>query len=421
MSLFAPYLTPPPLPAHTATPHFRVIGGPDVLKRTIYQEEHLLFLKQCERFFEKEIKPFHDEWERDGVVPKDAWRAAGRAGLLCPSVPEIYGGPGADFLYHACATEAQGRAGASGPGFSIHSDIVAPYVLNHGSEEQKRQWLPGMVSGETIAAIAMTEPGTGSDLQGIQTTARRDGDDWIINGAKTFISNGQLADICIIVARTNPDAGSRGFSLFLVESTEPGYQRGRNLEKIGMKAQDTSELFFENLRVPSTALLGEEGMGFSYLMQELAQERLSIALLATAGAEMALQVTIDYVAERKAFNQAIGAFQATRFTIAELATKAQVTRSFVDQCTLAHLDGALDISTAAMAKLWATEVQGHVVDAGLQLHGGYGYMWEYPIARAYADARIQRIYGGTSEIMKELISRAVLDPVVKARQGSSSR
>jgi len=388
-----------------------------MLERTLYNEEHLFFLRQCERFFEREILPYHAQWEKDGVVPREAWKKAGAAGLLCPSVPEAYGGPGADFLYHACATEAQGRSGASGPGFSIHSDIISPYILQHGSEAQKKRWLPGMVSGDVIAAIAMTEPGTGSDLQGIQTTAVRDGNDWVINGSKTFISNGQLADLCIVVARTDPDAGSRGFSLFLVESDREGYTRGRNLEKVGMKAQDTSELFFESVRVPHENLLGGEGQGFQYLMQELAQERLSIALLATAGAEAALQWTIDYVAERTAFGKAIGSFQATRFKIAELATKVQATRSFIDQCTVAHTRGKLDIATAAAAKLWATEVQGDVVDAGLQLHGGYGYMWEYPIARAFADARIQRIYGGTSEIMKELISRKVLDPVVKQKQG----
>lgn len=388
-----------------------------MLKRTLYSEEHLLFLRQCERFFEREILPHHAQWEKDGVVPREAWKKAGAAGLLCPSVPEAYGGAGADFLFHACATEAQGRAGASGPGFSIHSDIISPYIIEHGSEAQKQRWLPGMVSGDVIAAIAMTEPATGSDLQGIQTTAVREGNEWVINGAKTFISNGQLADVTIVVARTDPSAGSRGFSLFLVESDRPGYARGRNLEKIGMKAQDTSELFFENVRVPHENLLGEEGHGFQYLMQELAQERLSIALLATAGAEAALAWTIDYVAERTAFGKAIGSFQATRFTVAELATKVQATRSFIDQCTVAHTQGELDIATAAAAKLWASEVQGDVVDAGLQLHGGYGYMWEYPIARAFADARIQRIYGGTSEIMKELISRRVLDPIVKQKQG----
>lgn len=386
-----------------------------MLERTLYSEEHLFFLRQCERFFEREILPHHEQWEKDGVVPREAWKKAGAAGLLCPSVPEEYGGAGADFLFHACATEAQGRSGATGPGFSIHSDIISPYLIQHGTEAQKKRWLPGMVSGEVIGAVAMTEPATGSDLQGIQTTAVRDGDEWIINGSKTFISNGQLADITVVVARTDPEAGSRGFSLFLVESDRPGFARGRNLEKIGMKAQDTSELFFENVRVPASNLLGTEGQGFQHLMQELAQERLSIAILATAGAEAALKWTIDYVAERRAFGRAIGEFQATRFTIADLATKVQATRSFIDQCCVAHTKGTLDISTAAAAKLWASEVQGDVVDAGLQLHGGYGYMWEYPIARAFADARIQRIYGGTSEIMKELVSRKVLDPVVRQK------
>lgn len=386
-----------------------------MLERTLYSEEHLFFLRQCERFFEREILPHHEQWEKDGVVPREAWKKAGEAGLLCPSVPEEYGGAGADFLFHACATEAQGRAGASGPGFSIHSDIISPYFIQHGTHEQKKRWLPGMVSGDIISAVAMTEPGTGSDLQGIQTTAVRDGNAWVINGAKTFISNGQLADITVVVARTDPDAGSRGLSLFLVESDRPGFARGRNLEKIGMKAQDTSELFFEDVRVPASNLLGTEGHGMQHLMQELAQERLSIAILAAAGAEAALKWTIDYVAERRAFGRSIGEFQATRYTIAELATKVQATRSFIDQCCVAHANGTLDMHTAAAAKLWASEVQGDVVDAGVQLHGGYGYMWEYPIARAYADARVQRIYGGTSEIMKELVSRKVLDPIVRQK------
>lgn len=388
-----------------------------MLERTLYDEEHLLFLKQCERFFEREIMPYHAQWEKDGVVPREAWKKAGAAGLLCPTVPEAYGGAGADFLFHACASEAQARAGATGPGFSIHSDIVSPYFIAHGTEEQKQRWLPGMVSGDVVAAIAMTEPGTGSDLQGVQTTAVRDGDDWIINGAKTFISNGQLADVTIVVAKTDPTAGSRGFTLFLVESDREGFVRGRNLEKIGMKAQDTSELFFENVHVPNSNVLGEVGHGFHHLMARLAQERLSIAILAAASAEAALQWTIDYVSERRAFGKAIGEFQNTRFIIADLATNVQAARCLVDQCCVAHQRGTLDSPTAAAAKLFATRIQGEVLDACLQLHGGYGYMWEYPIARAFADARIQRIYGGTDEIMKELISRKVLDGVVREKKG----
>ena len=387
-----------------------------MLKRTIYTEDHELFRTHCQRFFEREVTPNQEAWEEAGIVPRDIWLKAGRAGLLCPSIPEAYGGAGADFLYHAAMSEAQGRAGAFGPGFFVHSDICVPYIINHGSEAQKQRYLPGAASGETIVAIAMTEPGTGSDLQGIQTRAERDGDDWIINGSKTFISNGQLADVCIVVARTDRDAGSKGFSLFLVDADTPGYVRGRNLHKIGLRAQDTSELFFENVRVPHSAMLGEEGMGFAYLMQELAQERLSIAILAAAAAEGALKLTIDYVAERQAFKKAIGEFQHTRFTLADLATQVEVARNFVDQCAAAHLRKELDAATAAMAKLFASEVQGKVVDAGVQMHGGYGYMWEYPIARAYVDARIQRIYGGTSEIMKELIARKVVDPVVRERK-----
>lgn len=387
-----------------------------MLKRTLYTEDHELFRQQCQKFFEREVLPHHEKWEEEGIVPKAIWQKAGTAGLLCPTIPEEYGGAGADFLYHAAMSEAQGRAGAFGPGFFVHSDICVPYIINHGSEEQKRRYLPGAASGDTIVAIAMTEPGTGSDLQGIQTSAVRDGDDWIINGSKTFISNGQLADVCIVVARTDPNAGSKGFTLFLVDADTPGYVKGRNLKKVGLKAQDTSELFFENVRVPSSAVLGEVGQGFAYLMRELAQERLSIAILAAAAAEGALQSTIEYVAERRAFNKAIGEFQHTRWTIADLATQVEVARQFVDQCCLAHQRKELDAATAAMAKLFASEVQGKVADAGVQLHGGYGYMWEYPIARAWADARIQRIYGGTSEIMKELIARKVVDPVVRDRQ-----
>lgn len=387
-----------------------------MLKRTLYTEDHELFRRQCQRFFEREVIPNHDAWEEAGIVDRDVWRKAGAAGLLCPTIPEAYGGAGADFLYHAAMSETQGRSGCFGPGFFVHSDICVPYVINHGSEEQKQRYLPGAASGDCIIAIAMTEPGTGSDLQGIQTTAVRDGDDWIINGSKTFISNGQLADACIIVARTNPGAGSRSFSLFLVDADTPGYVKGRNLQKIGLRAQDTSELFFENMRVPASSMLGEEGRGLGYLMQELAQERLSIAILAVAAAEGALQHTIQYVADRRAFQRAIGEFQHTRYTIAELATQVEVARQFVDQCCAAHLRGELDAATAAMAKLFSSEVQGKVADTGLQLHGGYGYMTEYPIARAFVDARIQRIYGGTSEIMKELIARKVLDPVVRERQ-----
>jgi acyl-CoA dehydrogenase len=359
------------------------------------------------RFVEREIAPHHDRWEREGVVERELWGKAGAAGLLCCTIPEEYGGPGADFSYSAVVIEELARANASGPGFALHSDIVAPYILHYGSQEQKREWLPRLASGETVGAIAMTEPGTGSDLQGVRTTALADGNHLVVNGQKTFISNGQCADLVIVVAKTDPSQGAHGTSLVLVEAEREGFARGRNLEKVGMKAQDTSELFFEDVRVPRTNLLGEEGKGFEYLMRELPQERLIIALGALANAEAAFQWTLDYVKERKAFGQAIAEFQNTRFKLAEAKTELTVGRAFVERCLSLHLDGELDATTGAMVKLWCTELQGRVIDECVQLHGGYGYMREYPIARAWTDARVQRIYGGTSEIMKEVIGRSL--------------
>jgi acyl-CoA dehydrogenase len=370
--------------------------------------EHAMFRETCRRFFEKEVTPFHMKWEEEGMVPRALWRRAGEQGLLGMTMPEAYGGVGGDFLYSMILIEEQGRALASGPAFSLHNDIVVPYLLHYGSEEQKKKWIPRACSGELITAIAMTEPGTGSDLQSVKTTAVMDGNHWVINGAKTFISNGQLADLVIVVAKTDAKLGAKGTSLIAVETDSAGFRRGRNLEKIGMKAQDTSELFFDSVRVPADHLLGPgTGLGFTQLMQQLPQERLVIAIQAIAAIEAAMEHTLAYVKERKAFGKAIIDFQNTRFRLAELKTKAHVARVFVDDCVARHLKGELDVATAAMAKYFTTDLQCEVVDECLQFHGGYGYMWEYPIARLYADSRVQKIYGGTNEIMKELIGRTL--------------
>ncbi|HYM30719.1 MAG TPA: acyl-CoA dehydrogenase family protein [Candidatus Cybelea sp.] len=377
------------------------------LTRTIFNEEHHLFRDQVRRFMEREVVPNHGEWEEDGKVSRDVWLKAGAAGLLCTVIPEEYGGVGADRFFSAIIIEEISRAGASGLGFNLHSDIMAPYILNYGSEEQKRAWLPKMTTGEVIGAIAMTEPGAGSDLQGVRTTAVREGNHLVINGQKTFITNGQLADLVVVVAKTDPAQGAKGMSLVLVEAGTPGFTKGRNLHKVGLKAQDTSELFFSDVRVPITNLLGEEGKGFKYLMQELAWERLQVAIRNVAMAEAALDHTIAYTRERKAFGHAIADFQNSRFRLAECKTEVQIARAFVDHCLALVVKRELDAASAAMAKLFATETSGRVIDECLQLHGGYGYMWEYPIARFYADARVQRIFGGTSEIMKEIVARTL--------------
>ena len=377
-----------------------------MIERTLFGEAHAIFRDTVRRFYEREIVPHREAWERDGVISREAWRRAGETGLLCVTMPEEFGGAGADRLYAAILMEEQARAGASGPGFSLHSEIVAPYILNYGSDDQKREWLPRMATGEVIGAIAMTEPGTGSDLQAIKTTAIADGNELVVNGSKTFITNGQLADLVIVVAKTDRDEeGAKGISLVLVEAEREGYARGRNLEKVGLKAQDTSELFFADVRVPRTNLLGGEGQGFYYLMQELAWERLQVAVGGIAAAEAALDLTIAYTKERHAFGRPIAKFQNTRFKLAEMKTEIEIGRVFVDRCLELVLRDALDVPTAAMAKYWISELQCRVMDECLQLHGGYGYMWEYPIARAWADSRVQRIYAGTNEIMKELISR----------------
>ena len=378
-----------------------------MIPRTLFSSEHELFRESVRKFFEQEAVPFHAQWEKDGHIDRALWNKAGEAGMLCSHIPEEYGGMAADFLYSTVVIEEQARLGLTGVGFSLHSDIVAPYILHYGSEAQKQHYLPKMVSGEVVTAIAMTEPGTGSDLQGVKTTAVLDGDHYVINGSKTFITNGWLADMVIVVAKTDPKGGAKGISLFLVDAKTPGFSKGKRLEKVGMKAQDTSELFFQDVRVPRENLLGKEGMGFIYLMQELPQERLSVGVGAIASAEAAIQWTLDYTRERKAFGRAVSDFQNTRFKLAEMTTETQIGRVFVDRCLELHLQGKLDVPTAAMLKYWGTDLQCKVIDECVQLHGGYGFMWEYPIARAWADSRVQRIYAGTNEIMKEIISRSL--------------
>ena len=379
-----------------------------MLAREIYTEEHKLFRLSVRRFMDEEIAPQHEMWEEQGYVDRDAWRKAGELGILCMTMPEQYGGSGADQRYSAIVMEEQARVGASGLGFSLHSDIVAPYILGYGSEDQKREWLPKMATGEVIGAIAMTEPGIGSDLQQVKTTAVKDGDELVIKGSKTFVTNGWNADLVITVCKTDPEKGAKGTSLVLVETDREGFSRGHLLKKLGLKAQDTSEFFLHNVRVPVTNMLGDEGMGFVYLMQQLPWERLIIAIGAIASAETAIAHTIAYTKEREVFGQPIASFQNTRFKLAEAMTETQIGRVFVDKCLGLMCEGKLDAVTAAMAKWWCSDLQCKVIDECLQLHGGYGYMWEYPIARAYVDARVQRIYGGTNEIMKEVIGRTIM-------------
>ena len=385
-----------------------VKGGPPMIPRTLFNETHELFRQSTRQFMETEVAPHHHDWEKAGMVPRELWKKAGDVGLLCPDAPEEVGGAGGDFLFNVIVGEELCRVGASGPGFTLHSDIVLPYLLHYGTPAQKERWSPPMIRGDVITAIAMSEPNAGSDLQSIRTTAEPDGDGYILNGSKTFITNGQLADLVIVVAKTDPAQGAHGTSLFLVESSAEGFSRGRNLEKLGLKAQDTSELFFENVRLGADALLGPKNGGFMLLMQELAQERLSVAVVAMAAAESAIRWTQDYVKEREAFGRPLAKFQNTRFKLAEVSTQFQVGRTFVDRCLELHLQKKLDIPTAAMAKLWATDAQFEITDVCMQLFGGYGYMTEYPIARAWADARVQKIYAGTSEIMKEIIARSML-------------
>ena len=382
-----------------------------MIERTLYSPDHQSFRDSFRRFIDKEIAPFHADWEDQGYVDREVWNKAGDNGFLCMSMPEAYGGSGADRLYSVIQMEELGRAGFSGIGYSLHNEIVAPYIERYGTEAQKAKFLPAMASGAMIGAIAMSEPAAGSDLQGIKTTALKQTDgSYILNGSKTFITNGWHADMVIVVAKTNPAAGAKGTSLLLVERGMPGFSVGKRLKKMGMKAQDTSELFFDQVHVPAENLLGGDALenkGFICLMEQLPWERLQIAISAVAAAQAAIDWTVDYVKERKVFGQTVGSFQNTRFTLAELQTQVQIAAVFVDKCTELLLQDKLDTATASMAKYWCSDLQCKVMDECVQLFGGYGYMWEYPITRAYADARVQRIYGGTNEIMKEVITRAM--------------
>lgn len=378
----------------------------DTSCRTVFGPEHAQFRETVRRLFDRELHPNLDRWEAEGIVDRAFWRKCGEAGLLCPQVPENYGGLGLDYGYIAVVNEELNYAGSSA-GLNLHTDIACDYVLHYGDEAMKQRWLPKMVSGEAIAAVAMTEPGAGSDLQGIRTTARRDGDHYVVDGQKTYITNGQNADFVIVVAKTDPEARGKGISLILVEADRPGFTRGRNLDKIGQHSADTSELFFTDVRVPIGNLIGEENKGFSYLMQQLPQERLTVAIAAQAAMQRAFDETVRFVKDRQAFGKTIFDFQNTRFVLADCKTKLQLGWAHIDWCLARHLIGKLDQYEAAAAKLWHTETQWKIVDACLQLHGGAGYMNEYPIARLFRDARVTRIYGGTSEIMKEVVSRSI--------------
>ena len=378
----------------------------DLSRRTVFSDEHNLFRDQVRKFFDRELIPHLERWEAQGEIDRGFWRKAGEAGLLCATVPEEYGGLGLDFGYNAVIDEELGYAGSSA-GIGLHSDIVAPYITAYGSEELKQSWLPKMISGETPTAIAMTEPGAGSDLQGIKTTAIRDGADYVVNGSKTYITNGQHAELIIVVAKTDPAEGAKGTSLILIEADRDGFARGRNLDKIGLHGQDTSELFFQDVRVPQANRLGAEGMGFAYLMNQLPQERLGIAIGAQASAQRAFDEAVAFTRQRKAFGRTIFEFQNTRFTLADLAAKLQVGWAHLDWALARHMDGKLTADEASAAKLWHTDLQWEVCDAALQLHGGAGYMNEYLIARLWRDARVTRIFGGTNEIMKEVIARAI--------------
>lgn len=381
------------------------IEEPDFMK----DEEITLFRDASSTFFEREVMPNIDRYNKQGKVDRELWNKAGEAGMLLTSASDEYGGAGGDFRHEAVIIEQSGRMGADALGIPLHSGIIAPYIETYGSEEQKKKWIPGLASGELVAAVAMTEPGTGSDLQSVKTTALKDGNHYLINGQKTFISSGQHANLIVVVTKTDPTEGAKGISLVVVETDDvEGFSRGRNLEKLGQKAADTSELFFDNVRVPTSNLLGpEEGQGFIQLMNKLPQERLIIALQGISMIERALSVTIDYVKERNAFGKRLIDFQNTQFKLAELKTEASVAKTFTNYCIGQHLEGQLDAYTASMAKLHVTDLQCKLIDECLQLHGGYGYMLEYPIAQMYRDARVQRIYGGANDIMKVLISRTL--------------
>ncbi|WP_309683924.1 acyl-CoA dehydrogenase family protein [Polaromonas sp.] len=382
-----------------------------MIERSLFSPEHESFRDAFRRFMDKEIAPFHAQWEEQGHVDRAVWHKAGDNGFLCMTLPEAYGGAGGDKLYSVVQMEELARGGFSGIGYGLHSEIVAPYILHYGTEAQKQKYLPKLASGEMVGAIAMSEPAAGSDLQGIRSTALRQPDgSYLLNGSKTFITNGWHADLVIVVAKTNPAAGAKGTSLLLVERGMAGFEVGKRLKKLGLKAQDTSELFFSDVKVPAEMLLGgeaQENKGFICLMEQLPWERLQIAITAVASAQAAIDWTLAYVKERKVFGQPLASYQNTRYTLAELQTQVQVARVFVDKCTELMAQERLDTATASMAKYWTTDLQCKVMDECVQLFGGYGYMWEYPITRAYADARVQRIYGGTNEIMKEVISRSM--------------
>jgi acyl-CoA dehydrogenase len=378
----------------------------DTSRRTFFSPEHEQFRDSVRRFLDRELLPHIDRWEEEGIIDRAFWNKAGEAGLLCPTVPVQYGGPGLDFGFNAVIDEELAYAGSTA-GITLHSDIVADYIVAYGSEEQKSHWLPRMVSGDTATAIAMTEPGAGSDLQAIRTTARRDGNHYVLSGSKTYITNGQHADLVIVAAKTDPKEGARGVSLILVEADRDGFRRGRNLDKIGFHSQDTSELFFDDIRLPITHCLGQEGAGFAYLMNQLPQERLSIAVAAQAAAQRAFDEAVRFTKDRKAFGKTVFDFQNTKFTLADLATKLQVGWAHLDWAIARHLRGELTAAEASAAKLWHTELQWEACDASLQLHGGAGYMNEYLIARLWRDARVTRIFGGTNEIMKEVVSRSI--------------
>ncbi|XP_029306994.1 LOW QUALITY PROTEIN: long-chain specific acyl-CoA dehydrogenase, mitochondrial-like [Cottoperca gobio] len=382
----------------------------DIGTRRIFKEDHDIFRRSARRFFQEEVIPYHNEWEKAGQVSREVWEKAGEQGMLGVMIPKEHGGIGADVFSAAVMCEEQMYSNCTGPGFFLHSDIIMPYLSNFGSEEQIKRFIPDMTAGKCIAAVAMTEPGAGSDLQGVKTYAKKDGSDWILNGNKVFISNGWMADLVVVVAVTNSEAktAAHGISLFLVENGMKGFHKGRKLEKIGLKAQDTAELFFEDVRLPADAILGEPNKGFYYLMNELPQERLLIAVMAIAGCEFMFEETKNYVMQRKAFGKTIAHLQTVQHKLAELKTEICVGRAFVDNCILLHAEKRLDAATASMAKFWASDLQNKVATQCLQLHGGWGYMWEYPIAKAFVDSRIQPIYGGTNEIMKELIARTIV-------------
>lgn len=382
-----------------------------MIERNIYNEEHQLFAQSVRDFVAKEIVPFNAQWEKNHMVSRESWLKFGEAGFLCMQVDEEYGGLGIkDFRYNAIVTEELARTGCAGPavGYPLHSDIVSPYIEHYGTEAAKKKWLPKMVSGEAIAAIAMTEPGAGSDLQGMRATAVDKGDHYVVNGSKTFITNGYLADVVVVAVKTDPTKGAKGISLVLIDTSMKGFTKGKPFDKVGLHAQDTCELFFENVEVPKENLLGKEGEGFKYLMTELSQERLVVALSAIGAAEGVLATTIQYTKDRVAFGKPIAELQNTRYKLAEAATEIQIGRVFIDRCVELHCEQKLDQATASMAKYWLTDLQSKAADECLQLHGGYGYIWEYQVARAWADARVQRIYAGTNEIMKELIARSIL-------------